>query len=788
VVGFICNMAHKGNAFKGLSGNAWVLPIRDQVMLPGAILTLQISRPAGERAIHESISGDRLILAVAQKVYDVEEPRPQDLHEVGTLAEIVHTIPMPDGSTRLVLKGLRRCRVKQFDGDTTLRAQYLEIAETETSDSRSDAFVRLLKQAFSSIAERNDQIPTESIDSVSDCTNPLSLAFLMTHFLPAENSVKQHILEIEDQELLLESVLGLCKKEEALLDAQEHIRSRVESDISAVQRQFFLKEQLRAIQSELGIKGPFAEECDALRASIESNVPEPAKSQALTELRKLEQASEGSPDIHVTRSFLQTLMKIPWGQSSQDSVDIAEAEMKLDDAHFGLSPVKERIIEFLAVKKLKGSSKGAVLCFVGPPGVGKTSFARSVAKVMNRKCAHIALGGVRDEAEIRGHRRTYVGARPGRIVQSVIETGTMNPVLVLDEVDKLCQSMGSDPTSALLELLDPSQNNQFVDHYLEIPVDLSEVLFIVTANILDSIPSALLDRMEIIEFSGYTETERTAIAEQYVIPDVRERSGLGSDFPQLAPDAILTLVREYSRESGVRSLSREISRLGRKLAKRAALGQPIPTQLNKAELTELLGLPQIPVSEIGSSEEIGIVNGLVVAGYGGDHMQVEVSLTKPIGSEPKLMLTGSVGPVLQESVQTALTCVRSYLDARGIDSRFDVHVHLPQAAIPKDGPSAGLTVAVGLFSAFSGRAIKSKVAMTGELNLRGHTLAIGGLREKLLAAKRYGYEVVLYPSCQRAEFEALPTEVWSGITVCPVGDLEEALQNCLVQAQTVSIR
>ncbi len=782
-------MAHKSNAFKGLTGNAWVLPIRDQVMLPGAILTLQISRPAGERAIHESISSDRLILAVTQKNSDKEEPGQDDLYEVGTLAEVVHTIPMPDGSTRLVLKGLRRCKIDKFTGDSAvLKAQYSEITESEEVGSNPDAFLRLLKRAFNELAERSDLIPSESIESVSGCNNPQLIAFLIAHFLPSQNVEKQRILEIQDQEQLLENVLAMCKKEEALLDAQEHIRNKVESDISAVQRQFFLKEQLRAIQSELGIKGPFAEECDAYRLLIESWIPEPARTQALAELRKLEQATEGSPDIHVTRNYLQTLTRLPWGASSVDSNDLAEAEERLNDAHFGLSTVKERVIEFLAVKQLRGSSKGAVLCFVGPPGVGKTSFARSVAKVMNRKCGHIALGGVRDEAEIRGHRRTYVGARPGRVVQSIIEAGKMNPVLVLDEIDKLCQGMGGDPTSALLELLDPSQNSHFVDHYLEVPVDLSEVLFIVTANVLDSIPSALLDRMEIIEFSGYTESERSAIAQQYVVPEVQDQCGLGSDFPSLAPDALLTLVREYSRESGVRSLSREIARLGRKLAKRVAMGQEIPSNLNRAELIELLGLPQIPIADIGDSEEIGIVNGLVVAGYGGDHMQVEVSLTKPIGNEPKLMLTGSVGPVLQESVQTALTCVRSFLDARGIDSRFDVHVHLPQAAIPKDGPSAGLTVAVGLFSAFSGRAIRSKVAMTGELNLRGHTLAIGGLREKLLAAKRYGYETVLYPRCQRAEFEALPTEVWAGINVCPVGDLEEALQACLVQAQTVSIR
>lgn len=782
-------MAQMSNAFKGLVGSAWVLPIRDQVMLPGAILTLQISRQAGERAIHESISSDRLILALTQKLSDKEEPTPDDLHDIGTLAEVVHSVPMPDGSTRLVLKGLRRCKAVKFANSSgTYRADYRETEESNESGPQANAYIRLLKQAFTSIASRNEQVPSESIESVSNCQIPQTIAFLIGHFLPCECSEKQAILEILDQNTLFETVLNLCKKEEALLDAQEHIRLRVESDISNVQRQFFLKEQLRAIQSELGIKGPFAEECDTYRASIEAAIPEPARSQALIELRKLEQATEGSPDIHITRNYLQTLTRLPWGESSEDSIDIAEAEVGLDDAHFGLTAVKERVIEFLAVKKLRGSSKGAVLCFVGPPGVGKTSFARSVAKVMNRKCGHIALGGVRDEAEIRGHRRTYVGSRPGRIVQALIEAGKMNPVLVLDEVDKLCQGIGGDPTSALLEILDPSQNGHFVDHYLEVPFDLSQVLFIVTANLLDSIPSALLDRMEIIEFSGYTESERSAIAEQFVIPDVRELCGLGDDFPLLAPDAILTLVREYSRESGVRSLSREISRLGRKLAKRVALGQTIPATLSKGELIEVLGLPQIPVSEIGDSEEIGIVNGLVVAGYGGDHMQVEVSLTKPIGSEPKLLLTGSVGPVLQESVQTALTCVRSFLDARGIDSRFDVHVHLPQAAIPKDGPSAGLTVAVGLFSAFSGRAIKPKIAMTGELNLRGHTLAIGGLREKLLAAKRYGYETVLIPASQKAELVALPSEVYAGINVCPVADLGDALQLCLVQAHTVSIR
>ena len=782
-------MAHKSNAFKGVVGSVWVLPIRDQVMLPGAILTLQISRPAGERAIHESISSDRLVLAFTQRLSEKEEPEPQDLHDVGTLAEVIHSVPMPDGSTRLVLKGLRRCEATKFENSNgTYKAHYREIVESDETGSRVDAYERLLKQAFSSIASRNEQIPSESIESVSSCQSPLTAVFVIAHFLPCESDEKQRVLEIRNKEQLFEYVLNLCKKEESLLDAQEHIRNRVESDISEVQRQFFLKEQLRAIQSELGIKGPFAEECDAYRASIEAMIPEPARSQALIELRKLEQATEGSPDIHITRNYLQTLTRLPWGESSEDSTDIAEAELGLDEAHFGLSAVKERVIEFLAVKKLRGSSKGAVLCFVGPPGVGKTSFARSVAKVMNRKCGHIALGGVRDEAEIRGHRRTYVGARPGRIVQALIESGKMNPVLVLDEVDKLCQGIGGDPTSALLEILDPSQNAHFVDHYLEVPFDLSQVLFIVTANLLDSIPSALLDRMEIIEFSGYTESERSAIAEQFVIPDVRDLCGLGDDFPVLAPDAVLTLVREYTRESGVRSLSREVSRLGRKLAKRVALGQAIPKNLSRAELIKLLGLPQIPVSEIGDSEEIGIVNGLVVAGYGGDHMQVEVSLTKPIGGEPKLTLTGSVGPVLQESVQTALTCVRSLLDSKGIDSRFDVHVHLPQAAIPKDGPSAGLTVAVALFSAFAGRMIRAKVAMTGELNLRGHTLAIGGLREKILAAKRYGYEIVLIPGSQTSEFEALPAEITTGLNVYPVANLEEALSLCLVQAQTVSIR
>lgn len=757
-------------------------------MLPGAILTLQIFRPASEAAIQESTLTDRLLLAVTQTVSAKEEPEQADLYGVGTLAEVIHSVPMPDGSTRLVLKGLRRCSISEMTATVgAKRAKYHEFVEQELSDSKLSAYDRLLKQAFAKIASRNDQIPTESIESVSSSPNCYQTAFLVTHFLPCTAEEKQRILEIQEPEVLLESVLIMCKKEEALLDAQDDIRNRVEGDISDVQRQFFLKEQLRAIQHELGIKGPFSEECDSYRETINSFIPEPARSQALIELRKLEQATEGSPDIHVTRNYLQTLMRIPWKDSIEEEINIAEAEAKLDIAHFGLSAVKERIVEFLAVKKLKGSAKGAVLCFVGPPGVGKTSFARSIAKVMNRRCGHIALGGVRDEAEIRGHRRTYVGARPGRIVQAILEAGRMNPVLVLDEVDKLCQGLGGDPTSALLELLDPAQNSQFVDHYLEVPIDLSNVLFIVTANVLDSMPSALLDRMEIIEFSGYTEEERKAIAVQYVIPEVRENSGLGSLFPDLEPDAILSLVRDYSRESGVRSLSREIGRLGRKLAKRAALGQDIPKELSKGQLSDLLGLPQIPTSEAGNVEEIGIVNGLVVCGYGGDHMQVEVSLTKPIGSEPKLTLTGSIGPVMQESVQTALTCVRSFLDTKGIDSRFDVHVHLPQAAIPKDGPSAGLTVAVGLFSAFSGRAIKPMVAMTGELNLRGHVLPIGGLREKLLAARRYGYRMVLIPASQASELAQYPADIFSGVEIYPVATLADALKLTIAQAQTVNI-
>ncbi len=782
-------MAPMSNAFTGLVGKAWVLPIRDQVMLPGAILTLQIYRPVGEIAIQEAMASDRLLICLTQKDSRDETPNSDQLHEVGTLAEIVHSVPMPDGTTRLVLKGLLRCKATQFEQiNEGYMASFQEAKELMTEDTRAVAFGRLLKQSFTSIVERNDQIPTESIETVSDGKSPLSIAFQIVHFLPSNFRDKQQILEITDLDAMLERVLDLCKKEEALLDAQDHIRSRVDSDISGVQRQFYLKEQLRAIQSELGLKGPFSEECDTYRALIENCIPEPAKSQGLIELRKLEQANDSSSDIQVSRTYLQTLTRLPWGKQSEDSIDIGRAESRLDQAHFGLPDVKERIIEFLAVKKLQGSNKGAVLCFVGPPGVGKTSFARSVASVMDRKCGHIALGGVRDEAEIRGHRRTYVGARPGRIIQAIIESGESNPVLVLDEVDKLCQGIGGDPTSALLEILDPSQNDHFVDHYLEVPFDLSQVLFIVTANMLDSIPSALLDRMEIVEFSGYTESDRKSIAEQFVIPDVRELCGLGNQFPTLNEEAILTLVREFSRESGVRSLRREISRLGRKLAKQVALGQEIPKVLGRTELIEILGLPQITLSEISNSEEIGMTNGLVVAGYGGDHMQVEVSITKPIGTEPKLVLTGSVGPVLQESVQTALTCVRSLLDSKGIDSRFDVHVHLPQAAIPKDGPSAGLTVGVALFSAFSGRSVRAKVAMTGELNLRGHTLAIGGLREKLLAAKRYGYKIVLFPAAQIAEFNALPDEIRSGLNVFPVATIEDALDACLVQAQTVSIR
>lgn len=774
-------MARKGISLaKARPDSHPLVAVRDQVQFPGMIMTLMVSRPATLAALDAALAGDQLVVVMLQRDGTLETPSLSDLFSVGTLSEVLHVVPLPDGSSRAVLRGVSRVGVSSLDAGV---ATYSVLGETLQESPTVLATKRILIESFAHLAANHRLVPPESMDSIAAARTTAALADTISFFLPCNSAEKQAILEELNVAARLEAILRLSKEEESLITVEQEIREQVDAEIGRTQRQFFLKEQLRAIQSELG--GAGTSEADRYESLLQ-DLPSPVRTAALAEVRKLRTADPDSAEAQTSRTYLDTVLSLPWMEPASQEVDLRTAKTALDANHFGLDSVKERMIEFLAVHKLNGGRQGAVLCFVGPPGVGKTSVAHTIAKVLGRPAVNIALGGLKDEAEIRGHRRTYVGARMGKIMNSLRTAGVPNPVCILDEIDKMHDGTQGDPASALLEVLDTEQNQAFVDHYLEVPFDLSKVLFIATANLLDRLPSALYDRLEVIEFSGYSESERAEIAKRHILPATASDSGLGDLMPPLTEEATKTLASSYSRESGVRGLSRECRRLARKLATLKAMDQPLPTVIDAEELMRLLG-PAPVDDQVSHNAQVGTAHGLVVTGYGGDIMQIEVGLARPQGPEPKLTLTGALGPVMQESVQTALTFIRSQLDARQIDSRFDVHVHLPQAAIPKDGPSAGVTIAIALFSAFTGRPASGNVAMTGEITLRGQVLPVGGLREKILAAKRFGYSTVLYPAPLQAEVERMSEEVREGIKLHPIARFEQALEHAFDYAQTVSI-
>lgn len=774
-------MARRGiSSAKQQGGLHPLVPVRDQVQFPGMIMTLMVSRPSTLAALETALAGDQLVVVVLQKDGTVETPSFEDLNSVGTLSEVLHVVPLPDGSSRAVLRGVSRAGLTSLEHG---KVSYTTLVEATGEPLSALASRRILTESFAHLAANHRLVPPESMDSVAAASTDSAFADAVAFFLPCSAAEKQTILAEANLDSRLSALLRLAKQEENLITIEQEIRDQVDSEIGRTQRQFFLKEQLRAIQSELG--GDGASEADHFEQLL-TKLPIRAQQAAQIEIRKLTTADPDSAEAQTSRTYLDTLFSLPWGSSETPDIDLAQAQIALDANHFGLDSVKERMIEFLAVHKLNGSRQGAVLCFVGPPGVGKTSVAHTIAEVLNRPAVNIALGGLKDEAEIRGHRRTYVGSRMGKIMTAIRSAGVKNPVCILDEIDKMHDGAQGDPASALLEVLDAEQNRAFVDHYLEVPYDLSEVLFIATANLLDRLPSALLDRLEIIEFSGYSQAERVEIAQRHILPATSATSGLGSLMPPLTEEATRLLASAYSREAGVRGLSRECKRLARKLATLQATNRPLPTLIGVEELVSLLGPAPID-NQVSHVSQVGTAHGLVVTGYGGDVMQIEVGLARPLGPEPKLTLTGALGPVMQESVQTALTFVRSQLDSRQIDSRFDVHVHLPQAAIPKDGPSAGITIAIALFSAFTGRPASGKVAMTGEITLRGKILPVGGLREKILAAKRFGYDTVLYPATLHQEVERMSEEVREGINLRPIFTFEESLDSAFDYAQTVSI-
>jgi len=763
-----------------------VLPVRDAVHFPGLVNTLHVVRERSLRAVKLAMAGDQRVVVLSQRDMALEDPGSEDLHTFGVLSEALQAHPLPDGSYRVALRGLRRIRVKNILADGGFFWGEIEEVHEPLGDSiEAEALRRSAVESFTTVVQLNKNIPPETIQSVIHLEDPGTLADAVAHHLPITPAEKQVVLELIDPVSRLEAVLKLLKREEQILDLSSRIHQKVEREIGDSHREFYLREQLQIIQKELQEREDRVGELDEYRTAVELALMNPeAYEKALTELKRLDRTPPSSPEGMVLRNYLDCLVGLPWSRTTEDRLDIHEAKALLERDHFGLDQVKNRILDFLAVRQLTGSLRGPILCFVGPPGVGKTSFGRSIAEAMGRKFIRLGLGGVRDEAEIRGHRRTYVGSMPGRIIQGVRQCGVRNPVFMLDELDKLGNDGRGDPTSALLEALDPEQNEQFGDHYLEAPFDLSAVMFIATANVLENVPAPLRDRMEVIEFPSYTDEERLHIAREYLLPKALEEHGLQAAKVKIEAAALKALVSDYTREAGVRSLRRQIQAVCRKAARAIAENPRKPLHIDQSALRDFLGRPRFRRSESASKAQVGVATGLVVSQSGGDLITIEASLMEPQGERPALQLTGYLGTVMQESAQAALTCVRSMqAEVQPTNGfRHDVHVHVPEGGIPKDGPSAGVTIAIALASAFSGRAVRADVAMTGEITLRGRVLPVGGIRDKVLAAHRAGIRTVVIPHDNEPDLDDIPAAVRAEMDIRPVAHLKEVVDIALSES------
>lgn len=768
-----------------------LLPTRDQVYFPHMIFPLLVGREKSVRALEEAAAQQRYIFIVAQSNLHAEDPDPEDIYAVGIAAEIMQILRVPDGTVRVMLEGLERCRIQKYvQTEPFYRVQIEPVPTEEIKDLPTEALMRNVIGQFEHVVNISKNIQPEALINVVNTDEPGRLADVITPYMRQMRiEAQQEILETSDVNARLHLLSVVLKKEAEILELQKHIRTRVEKEMGDTQREFFLREQLKAIQQELGERDERGSEVDEYRAKIATcEMPEDAAERANREVDRLEKMPFAAPEGVVIRNYLDWLVALPWNKSTADDIDIDEAARTLDEDHYGLEKVKERIVEFLAVRKLTGTSRGPILCFVGPPGVGKTSIGKSIARALGRKFIRVSLGGVRDEAEIRGHRRTYVGALPGRILQGIKQVGAKNPVFMLDEIDKLGMDFRGDPSSALLEALDPEQNSNFSDHYMEVPFDLSDVMFVTTANLLDPIPAALKDRMEVITFAGYTEEEKLAIAAKFLVPKQRLDHGLTEEHLSITEAALRRLVRDYTREAGVRNLEREVATLCRKVAKKVAGGATGAVTIDVADLNAYLGHRRYHYGVMEELDQVGAATGLVYTEFGGDIVTIEVSLLK--GHEGRVQLTGQLGDVMKESAQAAFSFVRSRAVELGVDEEFyrklDVHVHVPAGGVPKDGPSAGITLATAIASALTRRPVRKDVAMTGEVTLRGRVLPVGGVKEKVLAAHRAGIAVVLLPKENEKDLEDLPDVVKEAIRFHLVSHMDEVLQFALLPAQEAS--
>ncbi len=762
-----------------------LLPIRDQVYFPHMIFPLLVGREKSVRALEEAAAGPRHIFIVAQKNLQAEDPDPEDLYPVGIVAEIMQVLRVPDGTVRVMLEGLERCRVVKYEQvEPYYRVEIERLTSEERKDLPTEALMRSVTAQFEMVVNAGKNIQPEALINVLNTEEPGRLADVITPYLRQMRvEAQQEILETLDSSERLRKLSLVLKKEAEILDIQKNIRTRVEKEMGDTQREFLLREQMKIIQQELGERDERNSEIDDYREKIvAAQMPEIAEERAMKEADRLEKMPFAAPEGVVIRNYLDALVGLPWSVKTPDDIVLDDAEAALDADHYGLQKAKERILEFLAVRKLTGTTKGPILCFVGPPGVGKTSIGRSIAKALGRKFIRVSLGGVRDEAEIRGHRRTYIGALPGRILQGIKTAGANNPVFMLDEIDKLGMDFRGDPSSALLEALDPEQNGEFSDHYLEVPFDLSDVLFVTTANLLDPIPPALKDRMEVITFAGYTEEEKLHIAVQFLVPKVRRDHGLTAEHLTITEDALTKLIREYTREAGVRNLEREIASLCRKVARKVAGGDIGAVKIDAEQIVDYLGQRRYRYGVMEEDDQIAAATGLVYTEFGGDIVTIEVSLLK--GHEGKIQLTGQLGDVMKESAQTAMSYLRSRAESLGLDPdyyrQYDVHVHVPAGGVPKDGPSAGITLATAMASALTKRPVRKDVAMTGEITLRGRVLPVGGVKEKILAAHRAGIRTILLPKDNEKDLEELPDTVSGDMTFHFVTHIDDVLKLALV--------
>ncbi len=763
-----------------------LFPLRDIVIFPHMVIPLFVGREKSVLALEAAMAqNDKLILLATQKNAKTEDPEPVDIYTVGTLCQIIQLLKLPDGTVKVLVEGKKRGSIVSFNDNSEFFEVDVEVLDEKSgNDSEVEALKRGVLASFENYIELNSSVPSEILQSVQTISDPSRLADTIAPHLNLKVPQKQELLVAVQPARRIERLLSLMGAEIEILQIEKKIHARVKKQMEKTQKDYYLNEQIRAIQKELGGKDEFKQELRILEAkAAKLPLSDEARQKVQAEIKKLKFMSPMSAEAAVVRNYVDWLLALPWGAYAEENKEIAVARARLEADHYGLEKVKLRILEYLAVNALAPGMKGPILCLVGPPGVGKTSLARSVAKATGRDFVKMSLGGVRDEAEIRGHRRTYVGAMPGRIIQSLKKCGSSNPVFLLDEIDKMTSDFRGDPASALLEVLDPEQNSCFNDHFLDLDYDLSKVMFITTANSSHSIPRPLLDRMEVVRLDGYTEHEKLAIAREYLIPKQAESNGLAGKGMSFTDASLLELIRRYTREAGVRNLEREIGSVCRKIAFALAEGGKLRRTVQPKQLAGYLGPPRFKYGEVGQEDAVGLVTGLAWTEVGGELLNIEVV---SLPGKGKLTITGKLGEVMQESAQAAMTYVRSRGELLGFAKDFyqhlDIHIHVPEGAIPKDGPSAGIAMACALTSALTKRPVRRDIAMTGEVTLRGTVLPIGGLKEKLLAAGRGGIRIVLIPKENEKDLAEVPKEILNGLTIHPVAHMDEVLGYALLAA------